>query len=234
MKVIHRTRRTRQFMAPFTLLLAANIAACSPTSPMPTGTPSAAAIGMLGGSAQSVAIGSALTVPLQVYVTDQYANPIAGVTVTFAGTGGATVASSTATTDASGHAQTTGMLGTRAGLDSITASIAGDPVPVTFLETALPGPAATIAVVSGGGQTGTTGLMLAAPLVVIITDQIGNAIVGDSVTWTSTAGTLSAPSSTTVFGGMAQVTFTPALGANTITATVNGTLLAAIFTETGN
>jgi adhesin/invasin len=189
---------------------------------------------MLGGSAQLVTISSALPVPLQVHVTDQYANPIAGVTVTFAGTGGATVASSTATTDASGNAQTTATLGTVAGLDSIAAVISGDPVPVVFLETALPGPAASITVVSGSAQTGTTGVALVTPLVVIVKDAIGNAIAGDSVAWTSTAGTLSAPATTTVFGGVAQVTFTPALGANTVTATLNGTLLSAIFTETGN
>jgi adhesin/invasin len=200
---------------------------------MPTGAPTATAIGMLGGSAQLVAISSALPVPLQVHVTDQYANPIAGATVTFAGTGGATVGSATVTTDASGNAQTTATLGTRAGLDSVTAMIAGDPVPVVFLETALPGPAASIAIVSGNNLTGTTGVAQDT-LVVVVKDVIGNAIAGDSVTWTTTAGTLSVPSSTTVFGGTAQVTFTPALGANTVTATLNGTALAAIFTETGN
>ncbi len=231
---IHLTRRTRQFTASCALFIATNLAACSPSNPMPTGTPTATAIGMLGGSAQLIPISSALPVPLQVHVTDQYANPIAGTTVTFAATGGATVTNGTVTTDASGNAQTTGMLGTRAGLDSITATIAGDPVPVIFLETALPGPAASITVISGSAQTGTTGVAFVAPLVVLVKDAIGNAIVGDSVTWTATAGTLSAPATTTAFDGTAQVTFTPALGANTVTAMLNGTALAAIFTETGN
>jgi hypothetical protein len=231
---IHRMRRTRQLAASCALFVATNLAACSPSNPVPTGTPTATAIGMLGGSAQLVPISSALPVPLQVHVTDQYSNPIAGATVTFAGTGGATVVNSTVTTDASGNAQTTAMLGSRAGLDSITAMIASDPVPVVFLETALPGAAASITVVSGSAQTGTTGVALVAPLVVIVKDAIGNAIVGDSVTWTTTAGTLSAPATTTVFGGTAQVTFTPALGANTVTAMLNGTALTAIFTETGN
>jgi hypothetical protein len=227
-------RASRQFAAATTLLLAANLVACSTDNPTATGTPTPTAVGMLGGSAQAATVGSALTVPLQVHVTDQYGDAIAGAPVTFAATGGVTLASSSATTDASGNAQITATLGTRAGLDSITATIAGDQVPVTFLETALAGAATTITIASGNTQTGTSGVALAAPLVVTLMDQAGNTIVGDSVTWTSSAGLVSAPTSYTVVGGTTQVTFTPALGANAVTATVSGTALSAVFTETGN
>lgn len=229
----HATPTVRGF-AMITLLLAGSVVACSTSNVTATGTPAAAAIGMLGGSAQTATIGAPLPIPLRVHVTDQYSNGIAGVPVSFAATGGVTVASSTVTTDSGGNAQTTVTLGTRAGLDSVLATISGYPVPVTFLETATPGAAASIAVVSGASQSGTTGLPLAAPLVVVVMDHIGNVIAGDTVTWTSTIGAASALTSVTAFNGTTQVTFIPGFGANSVTATINGTTLAAIFAETGN
>jgi hypothetical protein len=229
----HATCRVGRFAAA-ALLLAATLAACSTDNTTATGTPTPTAVGMLGGSAQIAPIGSPLAVPLLVHVTDQYGNAIAGATVTFAGTGGVTVASTTVTTDPSGNAQTTATLGTRAGPDTVLATIAGAPTAVRFLETAIPGAAASITVVSGNGQTGTTGVPLSLPLVVVIQDQAGNTIVGDSVSWTATAGAVSAPTSYSTIGGSTQVIFTPALGGNTVTATVSGTALAATLTETGN
>lgn len=228
------TSPTAGVVATGTLALAVALAGCSTSNPMPTGTPTPTAIGMLGGSAQAELYSSPLSVPLSVHVTDQYGNSLPGATVTFAASGGATVAASTATTDTAGNAQISATLGAHAGVDTILASISGNPVPVMFLETALPGPAATMTIISGEDQAGTTGLPLAEPLVVQVVDQVGNAVVGDTVTWAASTGTLSAPVSVTAAGGSAEITFTPALGANAVTAMVNGTTLSALFSETGN
>lgn len=217
-----------------TLLVVAVLAGCSTSNPMPTGVPTATAIGMLGGSAQRAIYSSPLPVPLEVHVTDQFGNSLPGATVTFAASGGAAVAISSATTDTAGNAATTATLGSVPGTDTILARISGNPVPVVFLETATPGPAASVVVLSGNGQTGTSGLPLTLPLIVVVMDQAGNGIAGGTVTWTPQGGTVGAPTSATASNGSAQVTFTPVLGANIVTATVNGTPLSALFNETGN
>src|ERR1700710_892771 len=78
------------------------VAACSNDSTSNT-TPTATGIGIVAGSAQSGTFGTALTNPLQVHVTDQNGNAMSGVLVTFTASGGATLGSTTATTDASGN-----------------------------------------------------------------------------------------------------------------------------------
>ena len=144
------------------------VAACDSTSDTPTGTPTPAGIGVLGGSAQAAIFGTALPLPLEVHVTDQYGNGIGSVQVTFAATGGAPLATSTATTDSSGNAETTVTLGTGVGVDSITATVTGADVPARFTETSLAGPATAITIVSGNGQSGVSGTALPLPFVLML------------------------------------------------------------------
>lgn len=216
------------------LILATAVAACSSTSSGPTGVSAPFAIGLLGGNVQVMPVGSVLSLPLLIHVTDQYGLGFAGAGVTFAATGGASTSATTVTTDASGNASVGATLGFAAGVDSITASVAGVALPARFFETALAGPPAVDSIVSGNQQTGTTGSVLPFSLAVIVLDSHGNGVAGNTVAWSSLTGTLSSATSVTDATGKASINFTPGLGANVVTATIGGSSLIATFTETGN
>jgi hypothetical protein len=61
--------------------------------------------------------------------------------------------------------------------------------PATFAVQAHVGSAA-IAIVSGTGQSGRLGQALGAPFVVRVTDDVGNAVSGATVSWTAVNGTI--------------------------------------------
>jgi adhesin/invasin len=194
-------------------------------------------VGVLSGSAQFAPISTSLPAPLIVRVTDQYGASFPGATVTFTATGGATVGTASAVTDVNGQAQTTVMFSTQAGVDSVIAAVAGVTTPAVFIENAQAGPVTSFAILQGNGQTGTTGTVLPITLAVQAKDTLGNPVVGDSVTFTSATGTLGIMGTATVVTdvtGTAQVPFTPALGANSITAALQNTALTLTFSETGN
>ena len=67
---------------------------------------------------------------------------------------------------------------------------------------------ATLSIVSGSGQTAPTGSTLSAPLVVLVADQNGAPVVGETVTWTvvSGGGIITPPQSTTGNDGHATAT----------------------------
>ena len=79
---------------------------------------------VVSGNNQTGVVGTALTAPLVVSVTDANKNPISGVSVTFAGIN-ASVNPTSAQTDSSGHASTQVTLGNIPGTATITASVAG-------------------------------------------------------------------------------------------------------------
>ena len=90
-----------------------------------------------GGDNQTGSPADFVAVKPSVKVTDQYANPVAGVTVTFAiGSGGGSVTGGTATTGADGVA-TVGnwTLGPTQGANTLTATVAGIASPATFTAT---------------------------------------------------------------------------------------------------
>lgn len=97
----------------------------------------AAQIVVVSGDAQAGSVGSALAAPISVQVLDAYGNPVAGTTVTFSDDDNGSFANATLTTDSSGMATDQFTLGTAAGTDDVTASIAGanGPVQVTLHET---------------------------------------------------------------------------------------------------
>ena len=85
----------------------------------------------------------------------------------------------------------------------------------------------SIAVVSGDAQVGTVGQQLAAPIVVRVNDQLGNAMSGVGVTFAVSGGggALGTASVTTDAGGQASTTWTlgtVAAPGNQVTATING------------
>jgi hypothetical protein len=196
-----------------------------------------AALTIVSGANQTAAAGSALADALVVKVTDQYGNPVPGITVSFAVTAGAaSLSSATATTASDGKAQVNVTLGTTPGTVTISASVAGVSPAQTFTATATVGPAVPPSIVNGNNQSAAVANALAGPLVVKIADQYGNPLVGVAVSFAITAGsgTLGAPSAVTNSSGQAQVTLTLGTTAGTVTvsATISGVATPAVFTET--
>src|SRR5205085_199208 len=109
-----------------------------------------------GGDGQTGTVGTALPTQLSVRVTDQFNNPVAGVTVTWTpATGSGSVNPTTSTSNGSGIAATTWTLGTAAGTQTVQATGAGSPV--SFSGTATAGAAAMIAANSATSQSATAG-----------------------------------------------------------------------------
>ena len=116
--------------------LQASIGSGTPATITATATAGAAsAIRITSGDAQSVAAGAA-TAPLVVQVIDQFANPIANATVTWAVQGGGALSATSSTTDATGTAQVTLTTDSAPAAYTVTAST-GNITPVTFSITAM-------------------------------------------------------------------------------------------------
>jgi hypothetical protein len=93
---------------------------------------STVSISVSSGSGQSAAVSSPLTSNIVAVVKDGNGNALAGVTVTWAVTGGGGTLSSCATiTDTNGLVHCTWTLGV-AGTNAATASVSGGTAPVTF------------------------------------------------------------------------------------------------------
>jgi hypothetical protein len=190
----------------------------------------------VSGDGQTGAVGTELPAPLVVEVTDQFGNPIEGVTITWTVEGAGSVSAPSTVTDATGQAAVTRTLGPTAGPQTTLASsegLAGSPV--VFNHTATAGSASGVLIVSGNGQTAAPGTTLPEPLVVQVVDEDSNPVVGAAVTWVVTAGggTLDPATGTTDASGQASTTWTlgSTAGANTAQAIVSG-VGQATFTAT--
>ena len=187
-----------------------------------------------GSSGQTATVGTALTNPVSVHVTDQNGNAFSGATVTWTVVGaGGTVDATTSTTNSTGDATVHWTLGATAGTDSLTASIPnGQSVTITATATAAAS-GNTVAKVSGDSQSVKAGTATQ-PLVVRVLTSGGTAVSGATVTWTTTGGgTLSSTSTTTDATGTTSVTLTTSAtaGAATVKATVGTS--SVTFTVTG-
>ena len=175
-----------------------------------------------GHEQQGLAAG-ALAQPFVVMVQDQYGNPLAGVTVTFAVTaGGGTLSATTAATDETGRAAIALTLGPDPGRNTVVARVP-ELKPVIFSATGRTIPT-TLATVSGDGQQGAAGSVLADPFVVEVRDQNNAPLEGAEVIFAVTAGggTLSPDTATTDGNGRASTTLT--LGGDLETVTVVATV----------
>jgi adhesin/invasin len=142
------------------------------------------------GDGQTGTIASFVPIVPAVTVTDQYSNPVPNATVTFAvATGGGyflywgwgTVYN--VATDGNGRAVLSlgWILGTVAGSNTLTATVSGSGIsgnPVTFVATALPGPATYISANAGDSQAAQSGTALPIPPSVLVTDSFGNPVPG--------------------------------------------------------
>jgi hypothetical protein len=188
------------------------------------------------GGSQTGAAGSVLPNPIVVKADDAYKNPVPGVTVTFTSNKGGSFNQGTAVTNALGAAQTFFQLPTTTGKVTVTASAPGAKS-VSFPETSVAGPAASVTVTGGNNQAALAGATLPLPLTVVVADQYGNPVSGVAVTFYDggVGGVFSDPNpATTNSSGVATQIYTlPSVsGPVTITASVNGVANAAVFNET--
>jgi hypothetical protein len=185
------------------------------------------------GDAQSGAVAQALSLPLQVVVTEGGAAK-AGATVTWSTTApGGALQPATSSTDPAGVASATWTLGTVSGSQTAQAALSGATgSPVTFTATAAPAAAAALERLSGDEQTGVVGTQLAAPLVAKVSDQFGNGVSGVPVEWAASDGSVSAPSVPTDQSGASAVTVTLPATAGPITITADAGALIGSLTYT--
>ena len=206
----------------------------------------------VSGDSQESPASTQLNAPFVVSVLDQAGSPLAGATVTFSVTAGggllssttdanpctieSSTSSTTATTDANGQAATRLTLGSEPGTNTVSATVEGlEPriFTATAAEQAMPH---RLTKVCGDSQEGTASILLAEPLVVLVSDEDGAAMAGMVVSFAVTAGggTLSAATATTDANGRAatRLTLGSETGTNTVSATVEG-LEPVTFTATG-
>ncbi len=125
-------------------------------------------------------VGMAVSDPPGVYVQDAGENNLSGVQVTFAVTSGS-VTGAVKLTDESGHAAPDGwVLGTTAGVQNLTATVAGLP-PLTLPIEAVADELASIELAGGNGQTAGVRRMLPLDLVVKYEDRYGNPVRAQDV-----------------------------------------------------
>jgi len=195
----------------------------------------AARIALVSGDDQTGPVGTALSEPLVVLVTDQFGNPVPDARVVWRALHGS-VNPSSSRTGADGRAETSWVLGSSTGAQSATASAGGlNGSPITFTSTAVPGNANGLVRVAGNNQSGRPGQELDEPLIVRLVDREGNGIRGQAVAWVIGVGGGSVTSTTTITDedGEAQTHWTlgPSTGTNTVNAVVSGVGVVA-FTAT--
>jgi hypothetical protein len=193
-----------------------------------------ASITVSAGDAQRARYGTALPIAPAVIVRDASGAAIAGVDVRFSATGGGgTVTGATARTTAAGLATAGGWtLGPTPGTNTLQAAIGT--LSTRFTATGTVGPASTIAIQGGTGQTALAGTAVAVAPSVLVTD--GSFSVPDvDVTFTVTqgGGIVTPAVVRTSAAGLAQVTSWQLGGAGpqSLTASVAG-VTPVTFTAT--
>ncbi|NOY69713.1 MAG: hypothetical protein GXP53_09560 [Deltaproteobacteria bacterium] len=180
-------------------------------------------IQMVAGNSQLGQTGVAMADDLQARVYDSDSIPRAGVLVNFVITGGdGSLSAASATSDANGRVSTSLTLGATPGVNTVTATIDGTSETITFSATGYdPGQAMTLGMISGDNQVNEVNLALDNPLVVKVTDILGQPVAGVDVGFNVISGdgalASSAPVATDA-NGLASDTLT--LGASTGPTTV--------------
>ena len=181
---------------------------------------------IVNGNGQQGMAGSMLGDTLVVRITDSESRPVVSRSIVFNSSSGS-VQPSTVMTNGEGKAVFRWVLGPTAGEQTLDAGLgsASQLSPkVTFVATALAGPVASIAPMSGDGQVAPVGTPLPQPLVVQLKDSFGNGVAGAIVTWQASNGSLSQRTVATGEDGRASVVWTlgQAIGPQSVTATFSG------------
>lgn len=174
-----------------------------------TGTAGAAsAMAKAGGDGRVATVGTPTDTAPGVRITDALGNPVSGVAVTFAVTGGGgVVIGANQVTNAQGLARAGGWtLGATPGLNTLDATSAGLPT-VSFTATGTAGAPANLLLNAGGGQTATVNTFVPVPPSVVLTDALGNPVVGATVTFSvlSGGGSITGATQVTNASGIATV-----------------------------
>ena len=146
-------------------------------------------VNIISGNNQSGTVGTALSAPIVVSLTDSASHPVPNQMVVFKVTannglvtaGGGTPSSALAvTTDANGQAQVTWTLGQRAGAGNNTLSVSSALAvsPITITANGSQGKPSQVVVDSGNNQTGALGQPLPFPFVVDVIDAGHNRVPG--------------------------------------------------------
>jgi adhesin/invasin len=216
--------------------VSAHVAGISPvTFSATSSTGTVSQLKIASGDAQTNVVGTALPLPMVVLAQDAHGNASANVPITFAiASGAGQLSTTTAMTDANGHAQTTLTLGTIVAANTVTARAAGITTTLTFTAQSVAGALWKIAIVSGNNQSATVGTSLAAPLVVRIQDMYNNPISGTTVTFSASVGggTVTVPITTTNILGQADtnLALSQTVGLTDVTASASG--VGVIFVVT--
>jgi alpha-tubulin suppressor-like RCC1 family protein len=158
-------------------------------------------------------VGDTLPAPLAVVMKDDAGNPVPGYAVRWTTTGG-TISTAADTTDATGISQVGLILPAVAGPVTVTATVDGfAPVELHAVS------AAGMGVAEGDGQMGATGSVLATPLTILMTDNVGDPVVGYPVTWETSSGTITPLADTTGADGRVAAILTLPADAATVTVT---------------
>ena len=193
---------------------------------------SATRVVVVAGASQTATVGKATATSPVVRVVDANDNPVAGKRVSFSVAGGGTIDRDTATTGQDGTAVVpTWRLGTRAGANSLTATVQ-DLTPVVFNATAVADVPAKMVQVSGDAQVDTSSATLAIPLTVRVVDQYDNSALGADVGFVAPpgAGTVTPTSARVGADGNASVRWTlgQKLGTDSVRVTVTGSAIAPV------
>jgi hypothetical protein len=199
-----------------------------------TGTPLVATLTDVSGGKQSGTVGTTLPLPIVMKAKNAAGQAVSGAPITFTDGGlGGTFSPNPGITGSNGQASTVYTLPTAAKIITVTGTDGS--VHVNATETSVPGPATTLAIVSGNNQTGTHGKALAKKLVVSVVDQYSNPISGVTVTFTdnNSGGTFSTKTPVTGTNGQASVTYTCGSQAGVVTINASTSTLGPVnFTET--
>lgn len=192
----------------------------------------ASSVAIHAGNGQTATVGTAVPIRPAVVVRNSEGQPLQGIPVSFTvSAGGGTITGGGAISDASGVAAVgSWTLGTTAGTNRLAASVAGLP-PLSFTATGQAGAPAVLLKNAGDNQTAPSASILPVPPSVLVRDTHGNPVSGAGVTFavTSGGGSVTGASATTNTQGIAAVgswRLGPTVGANTLTATAQGTGIA--------
>lgn len=182
-----------------------------------------------GTGSPSGVVGQPLAQVPGVRVLDGAGAPVSGAAVTFrALEPGASVTPGTVNTGVDGRARPSSwILGTRAGVNTLVATVSGATGEVRVTANALPGPAAAIFPASIQQQTGDTSQPVANPPAVRVNDSFGNGVPGVTVEFAveQGGGAISGTSATSDANGIARLlswTLGSDEGLNEVSASVAG------------
>ena len=178
------------------------------------GVGAASQLTLVSGNAQTGPVASALGQQLTVNVKDQFGYAVSGKQVVWApGLFSGSLTAARDTTDASGNASATWVLGTAAIGQTATATVAGM-APIAFTATGTPDTSRVLTTTVSPATSAAVGASVGT-ITVKVADRFGNPIAGDNINFadsTAGGGTLSVVTAATNASGLASTTWT--LGPN--------------------